>query len=78
MRESDSQDWSKEDTEIVEYKVSQRKTGKYFNREHIEKRNIFSGDKMKKWIKLLRLFAFKVLDCADGGLLTLLLLASFQ
>lgn len=41
---------------LVEYKVSQRKTGKCFNREHTEKRNILSGDKMKKGIKTVKAF----------------------
>lgn len=36
--------------------VSQRKTGKHFKREHTEKRNILSGDKMKKWIKTVKAF----------------------
>ena len=38
------------------YKVSQRKTGKCWNREHTEKRNILSGDKMRKWIKTGKAF----------------------
>lgn len=54
------QDWSKVwywNQMLVEYKISQRKTGKCFNREHTEKRNILPGEKMqKKWTKTIKAF----------------------